>query len=492
MKNLFTVALLLFSLNCLGQANYDISLLDSINNTTYNQGVFGLTAVEHGGVIHLSYFYGSDDANWSLIHEARNNGQLLSREVAHDFSSNSIDRSSKTAIQFDENGQVFIYCAYHVPDQTKLSVFTKTDQWTYIDLDYTPYVYYVHSSENGQDQPGFVTQYRYFDPGISHNVYDIDYFEFNDGLWTQETIFSSPYAKTNPTCFHAADGDTYISFIEGHEPDTTELYIFKKDQNEWVLDHHAVYENQVPFFGELAGYVAGINYNYFGEYEGNVHLIHNMDNQEGIVSQLTHLVKTASGWEQMDILNPGDYPGNQRFNGYELEFDSKGTLYWVDNAAAVRLILQSQEYRAFNVPLEGAGIGYWDYVIIDDELTVYYFTGDNAYPWGDDLKFFEASTDLNELFSGVHGIDNSIIDAKIFPNPGNGKYNVLINTKKRSEAEFEWLDVAGRSLSASSKYVLSTGNQIIRINTDFQSSGLHFMKIQCKGEKPVLIPVIEK
>ena len=490
MRKVFTYMLMLFALNSMAQADYEISVLDSINNSTFNQGVLGLTAVEYGGVIHLSYFYGSQDANWSLIHETRNNGQQLSLEVAHDFGSNGIDRSSKTAIQFDENGQLYIYCAYRLPNQTKLSVFTKTDQWEKTDLNYTPLVYHVHSSGNGQVQPGFVTYHRYYNG--SHYIYQVDYFEPVNGTWTQETVYSSKYTKTNPSCFHASNGESYISFVEGHHPDTTELFIFRRTSGDWTLDHNAVYENQTAFTGGFESYIAGVLYSYFGEYNGAVHLLHNMDNPAGTPAQPTHLEKTLNGWENRYITNPGDYPGTGRFNGSGLEFDAEGTLYWVDHYAAVRLIRPDQEYKAFEVPLEGPGVGYFDFVLIDDHLYMYYFTGDNAFPWGDELKFYEAGTDLTTVFTTVQEVGTSIDELNLYPNPGNGQYTLQVNARESVEMVLEWIDGSGRLMSRSNTFPLTTGIQTIELRPGLKTSGLYYLRVQVRGERPVLIPVFER
>lgn len=401
----------LFAFSMKAQVDFDVSILDSIITTTTPQGVYGLSVQEYGGNIHLAYYYGSEEEKWFLIHEVRNQGQLVSLEEVQEFSGN-VWEGAHSSIQFDENGNPFIYCSFIANSDTKTIVFSKENyEWSPVDLGYKAVNTYLHSSGVPGQDLGFVTLRKDFE--INTNFEIIDYFSYTDGGWSSEIVSTSDYLKTEPAAFHF-DGEAYVAYIEAHPPDTTVLFIYKKAGGQWVLDYQEVYPEGGYTFGSIAGHLLWQNIGYF---KGEIHLLHNMDKSK--VGGLTHVVKSNGNWQEIGFFNQEGVPFGT-FAGSEIEFDSKGNLYWADGVDRIHGISSDQEYFQIEGPFNG---NYWaclDFEIINDELYMYHVAGNKNFPYGDPVIFYESIGTL--VISNEEGMDcSSAIDIQSLFGGGIGE-----------------------------------------------------------------------
>lgn len=385
MKYFTIVVFLLFAFSLKAQVDFNVTVLDSFITTTAAQGVYGLTAQEYNGNVHLAYYYGSEDEKWYLIHEVRKEGQQLLREEVQEFSGD-VWVGGHTSIQFDANGNPFIYCSLVVAGRTTTIVFSKNNnEWSPLDLDYFAKNTYLHSSGEAGNNLGFVTFRTDF--ATNGNAEIIDYFSYENGAWNSSNVSTSDYLKTQPSAHHY-NGDTYVSFVEAHPPDTTVLLIYKKTGNQWLLDYREVYPEGGYTFGGIAGYLL---WQKFGHFNGEIHLIHNMDKSKQ--GALTRVVNSGGSWREVDFSNREEIAGGL-FSGSEIEFDSEGNAYWADGPDVVRGINKDQEYFEFEGPLKGNYYGCLDFEIAADQLYMYHIAGDKPWPYGDPVMFYESIGNL--------------------------------------------------------------------------------------------------
>jgi len=473
MKKILILILFFISYHSFSQNGFKVTTMDSIISTAGPQGAYSITAVEYDGNVHLAYYYGSIDEKWFLRYEVRNNGQRISMENVHEFSK-PIWIGGTTAIQFDQDRHPYIYCAYSSDNKSWLTVFTKTDEWSQVNIDYNTDNNWVSSSVNGDHGLGFVTT----KPGVGGKV--IDYFGYDEDGWSKTTISSSPSLKFKPSSFFAANGDKYIAFMEG-TPDTTLLFIYKLTEGGWELD----YEQDYPT------YYTGDYWTRFGEYNGNVHLLHSLHKQGSIDCAIQHLKKSDGAWQKVNSSNCNDLPHYNYCSGSELEFNNSGNLYWVDEDI-VHWIDYNNIYHEFNSPHSGPYYGYFDFVVKNDDLYIYYIAGDKNYPHGDALMFYEAVGSLPDLTNVVGDIPNDSFKViGISPNPGNGNYKLRLKTDRISEVFIQWINPMGQTINTTHKYIIQPGENILDLKVEQQSQGIYYLKLSTEGNS-VSLPVIKQ
>ena len=463
MKKTFLIVLYFISIHTFSQNGFEVTTLDSIYSSGASPGVHGLTAVEYGGNIHLAYFYGSDNGSYYLRYEVRNNGQRISMEDVHEFSSTVWDGT--IALQFDQDGHPYIYCSC-TTSTTLTSVFYKTGQWTHVAIDYKAQPRWISSSANGSSQLGFATTKK------ADGLTFIHYFSYEDGNWIQTTVSSTKEYKTQPFVYHSSNGDIYVAYMEGNmSQDTTTLFIQKRTEEGWVQDYKQIFP--VHYNGSF--------WTKFGEFNGNVHLLHDINPEETGDCTLRHLVKTEGSWQEANFSNCTDYV-DRYFAGCEVEFDNHGNLYWIDTDV-VRWINSSNEYDDIAGPLEGNYYKYLDFVVKDDELHIYARGGNVP------SMYYEARANLSELTNATQILNTPFEVIGISPNPGNEDYRLMLKSNKQAEIYIDWIDLQGRKIVDTQKYQVQQGTNTINLSNNLSNQGIYYIRLSIEGNT-VTLPVV--
>jgi len=477
MKKAIVLILLFISFNSFSQNGFQVNTLDSIVSNTGSQGAYALTAVEHSQNIHLAYIYGSTESKWYLKYEVRNNGQRISMEDVQEFS-DAVWVGATTAIQFDADQNPHIYLSCVIGNQTKTLAFSRSSgEWSGVDLDFKGRNTWLSSSVNGSNGLGFAT-YR---GGEDFNNYQpiIEYFGYEEGGWTRTTISSSSFLKSGPVAFHSSGNDKYVAYMEANPTlDTTTLFVHKFTEGGWIAD----FVHSYPTGG------IGTYWIKFGEFGGFVHMLHPVKNIiDPSDCNLRYLTKTGGAWEYVNFTNCDAYGGVGLFNGTEVEFDSRGDIYWVD-FDAVRGINSSKEYLEFKSP---GRYSFMDFVIQDRTIYIYYIAGDKNWPYGDVLTFYEAVGNLSELTNATTIHQKPFELTGFYPNPGNGDYRLTLNSDRQAEIVIDWIDLQGRTISNHQIFNVQAGKNTMNLKIDGLSKGLYFIRISANGTF-ISIPFVQQ
>ena len=465
-------------------AQFEINTIDNISRSRgADQGAFGVSAIVHNGQIHLAYFYGSTNGRFSMIYEIRDKGQRVSRENVYNFQRSIGSEGSKTAIQFNADGNPVIYASYPFSGTPIYSVFPKVNgRWSVIGVPYFTSGVWASAHVDGSVDQGFA--------GVANPeaTGPIEFF-FDTGLqWANKVVYDSPRFKTYPRMFNY-DGVTYMSFGEATDNDMMTLYVFRKDGEDWVEEFKQEYSQS----GIYAGGSIEDLWTSFGENNGEIYLLHNLLSGAGADQSLTLLTKTAGSWAEETMSGLTNYNGSDIAQDV-LDFDRNGTFYLASNAGDnimhwvnAGLEVASSDGSMMTIP-EGQ---IEDMVVKDDHVYIYYLTGDKGAPFNDPLTFEEATLSLWILTDTEEAANEIISSVEVSPNPATEEVRLSFDLEEAADCSLQWMSLEGRNIGSQMNFQLPAGPSVREINTQDKPRGLYMLKV-CAGQATKYLPVILK
>jgi hypothetical protein len=482
MQKFLTIFILLIC-PLLSQAQFEINTIDNISRSrAADQGAFGVSAIVHNDQIHLAYFYGATNGRFSMIYEIRDKGQRVSRENVYNFQRSVGSEGSKTAIQFNEDGEPVIYASYSFSGTPIYSVFPKANgRWSVIGVPYFTSALWASAHVDGSVDQGFAGV------ATAEATGPIEFF-FDSGLqWANQVVYDSPNFKTYPRMFRH-DGVTYMSFAENEDNDLITLYVFRKEGNDWVEDYSVQYTDS----GIQSSTPIQDLWTIFGENDGQLYLLHNLLAGSGISGTLTLLTKSNGTWSEQSI-SQDNYNGSDAAQDV-LDFDRNGTFYLASNAGNNilhwvngGLEVANSDGSMMTIP-EGQ---IEDIVVKDDHIYIYYLTGDKGAPFNDPLTFEEATLSLWILTDTEEAASDIISSVEVSPNPATEEVRLSFNMEEASDCSIQWMSLEGRNIGSQMDFQLPAGSSSREINTQDKPRGLYMLKISA-GEATKYLPVILK